>query len=59
MKFSVSILATIEAASIADAAVQADRVKGLLQNPLVGNLLRTSGVKMVGTPSVSKPEEKK
>jgi hypothetical protein len=59
MKFNVSIHAIVECASPEEAAMQADRIKGLLKNPMVGMMLKSSGVKMVGSPTVGKPEEKK
>ena len=59
MKFSITLSATIEASSVADAAMQADRIKSLLQNPMMGMMLKSSGVRMMGSPSVGKPEEKK
>lgn len=59
MRFNITLTAIIEATSAADAAVQADRIKDLLGKPTVTLLLRGSGVRMVGGPSVGKPEEKK
>jgi hypothetical protein len=59
MKFLVTLSAILDCSSAAEAAVQADKIKGLLQNPILAMMLKNSGVKMVGSPSVGKPEEKK
>jgi hypothetical protein len=59
VKFNIPIQATIDSDSPEDAATQADRIRGLLKNPVVGMMLKSSGVRMVGSPNVGKPEEKK
>jgi hypothetical protein len=59
MRFAVSIIATIDCASSAEAVAQTDRIRSLLQSSVTAALLRSKGVKLVGPPSVGKPEEKK
>ena len=59
MKFNVSIHAVLECESATQAAVHADIVKKLVHSPVATLMLKSNGVKVVGVPSVSKPEEKK
>jgi hypothetical protein len=59
MKFIVSMVATIDCVSVAQASAHADKIKGMIQSPMVALMLKSNGVKLVGSPVVSAPEEKK
>ncbi len=59
MKFTVPLTATIEAESQVAAEIAAEKVGKLLTNPMLRMTLQSSGVKLVGAPTVGKPSQVK
>lgn len=55
MRFTVPISAVIDADSQVAAEIAAEKVGKLLTNPMLKMTLQSSGVKMIGTPTIGKP----
>jgi hypothetical protein len=55
VRFKVPLEATIEAESQVAAEIAAEKVNKLLASPYLRITLQSSGVKLVGSPTVGKP----